>query len=97
MTISDPIVTRFFRWASDRAGLPAKASPPQRVARLDFYTINPLRLRTYEARHLPVSLQPRASWFTLLYWQQLLDDFKPEPWAPAVLHFEVDLRETVNV
>jgi hypothetical protein len=78
-------------------GRTARNPLPSITARLNFYSLNPLGLGNYEVRHFPLSLQPRASWFTLLYWQQLLEDAKPVPWAPAILHYEIDLREPVTV
>lgn len=95
MTISDPIVTRFFRWASDEPGRRLRNPLPSPMARLTFWTVNRMRLNNYEARHAPLPLHLRVSWFTLLFWQNLLEEHKPEPWAPAII--QVDLRETVKV
>lgn len=67
---------------------PGRPKPPSWTARLNFYRIaHPLtwRLEPYRATTHP-SMMRRASWQTLLYWQQLFD----------VTEVEVDLRETVR-
>lgn len=86
--------TRFFRWVSDWLGRLLGIPLPSGRLNLNFWTVNPRRLDRYEA-HVPSLVRSRASWFTLLYWQNLLDEYRPEPWASAII--EVDLREAVEV
>jgi hypothetical protein len=83
-----PRFLRFFLRGAE-PGRPVD-SPSSWTARLHYWTVNPLGLHDYEAR-TTLSFTPRASWFTILYWQQLLDENRPEPWAPACLH--IDLRK----
>ena len=61
-----------------------------------LWSIDPLELRIYQATS-PLLTNPRTSWFTLAFWEQLLDENKPEPWAPARKHLTIDLREPVRV
>jgi hypothetical protein len=68
---------RFLRWPDDpEAGSPIPR--PREHLLLD-------RLAPYQASEVP-SLFREASWSTLVYWQNLLDDYRPEPWAPAIRH-----------
>jgi hypothetical protein len=91
-----PRFLRFFLRGAIESGRPVD-SPSSWAARLHYWTVNPLGLGNYEVRHFPLSLQRRTSWHTMLFWQQLLDDYRPEPWAPAILHYEIELRETASV
>lgn len=71
------------------------------AARLAFYRVRQLahRLQPYQVGKRPSFMQ-RASWQTLLYWQDLMDSVPqwPDPEAPKPrIRFEIDLREPVRV